>query len=676
MSMWTARWAIVLAALAALGASPTARAQDPAVEPSPADTTRIEAPVNPADSVRVKTEEKVAEVLKWLRETRADTVDTAQSQPAPVRPPVLAPQGETGKRVFLFPKVAASPHTAFSDHLLEDGEFDAVGTTEYATERMFTCRGLNPLAVQVDLDGIPLDLRRLTFPQTMAPDLMTAPPYLFSSFTLAPSAAGGHVGESIVLSTTDSMSTLPVSDFLVRRGDYGLSLTQGRLFRPLPGRRMINLGFSFAQSDGRGLYNRGDNRYLHGRFVTPVLRGYNVLLDVYQYRAQSDIQTALDWWRYNFRRDDLAWHAGALLFRGDSVHSPFLVQATVRGNKQDLHSQPQTYHALMKTSHAELSAVYAPLPADSGREWRAGGTVALDQLHVGSAHFRRPEYALWGERLWRSAAHRTLHAAARIDGNDHDPPGPQFAVDWSVDTARTWRMAVGIQRSRIMPSQADRRWPLYAATLEDVEDRMFSYSEEGARALTTWWSTGIDCELGYRTPRGIAVSLRGWGSYEQDAYYWRNVANSDTIMMTYRPSTTDARTAGLVLHADFPALGPFSSHAGYVYTRAEDESGKRLPDYADHRLTGIVDAELNVPRLNLNLHGSVEFMYRRAPGREYTAYNRREVFRTDVLGSATIKDFTIYWLAQNLFNYGYRKEPQFTYTGRTIMWGLHLRFFN
>ena len=83
-----------------------------------------------------------------------------------------------------------------------------------------------------------------------------------------------------------------------------------------------------------------------------------------------------------------------------------------------------------------------------------------------------------------------------------------------------------------------------------------------------------------------------------------------------------------------------------------------------------------VDKYNLVLDGVVESFWWRAPTIEYNDFGTHDIFRTDVLASATIKDITFYWLAQNLFNYAYRQTPDHYFTGRTIMWGLHLRFYN
>ncbi len=671
------RWSFIIAAVLFSLLTLPVLADQPPAEGQPTDTTKTEEPLAPPDSIREKTKKEVSKILEWLRRAEADTTAMTQAQPAPILPPVLAPLSGIDKHGFSFCDLAAYPHTAFSDHLLWQAELDAFATTEYATERAFSYRGLNPLPVRVLIDGVDIDLRRPTFPQTFSPDFMAVPPYMFSSFAYTPSRPGGLPGEVFSVRTFDSLVAQPYSDFFVRRGDYGLSLTQGRLFRPLPGRRTVNLGFSFARSDGRGpyAYDGGDNRYLHARIITPLRGSYNLATTYYQYRAKSDIPTAIDFWRYNFRRDDLSWHLDALVFRGDTTYSPWSVRFAYDNSKQNIRSIPNAHSVLLKKSRALLRVMYAPGKPDRIDGWRVGATIALSQLHVRAEHFRRPEYTLWVEQTRQPSRRHTIYASAIVDGNDHDGPGPQFVANWRFSPAEKLTMGIGLRRFRMIPSLTDREWLPHTAVFEDLENRIIHYSEVGNNKLAPWWSNSVTAEFGYHPGQQFSIRLSGWGSYEQDYYSWKDQADGNTTL-AYQPSGTDARTVGLEIFAELPDIGPFSGRLKCGFRRAEEVSGKRLPDYSAHRCTGAVNADLTVRKLNLQLHGAAEFMYWRTPSADYTSYDRADVFRTDVLGSATIKDFTIYWLAQNLFNYGYCKAPGYNFLGRTIMWGLHLRFFN
>jgi len=114
----------------------------------------------------------------------------------------------------------------------------------------------------------------------------------------------------------------------------------------------------------------------------------------------------------------------------------------------------------------------------------------------------------------------------------------------------------------------------------------------------------------------------------------------------------------------------------YGYKHAERDDGSRLPDYIDHQLAAQSLLTIKIPRYNLELTGGAEFMAFRLPSEEYTSYDRREVYRTDIIGSARISGVTFYWLAQNAFHYGYRQGPQFNHLGQTVMWGLHVSFWN
>jgi len=682
----TVRWAcaVLFLAILMLGpGAPTVFADPPPPEDQPADTAHIDEQPALPDSVKEHIRQEVANIQEWLLHTEADSADTVQPSRAPVHPPMIGPLHGSGADACAFNELTARPHTALTDHLLWIPEIDAPAKTDYGTERQFLYRGLNPLAVSVAPDGIVLDLQRPTFPQTMSPDLMPVSPYMFSSMYHYPVSGAGAAGEVIATRTSDSLHAEPFSDFFVRRGDYGLSLTQGRLFRSLPGGRTVNLGFSFAQSDGRGLYDAGRNRNLFAKIITPVQGPYNVSAAWYQYSGKSDIQTTSNLWRYRFERDDLSWRFDAILFRGDTTRSPVFARFVYDNNKYVIRTQgPDEYlelygeHALFeKTSQASLAVIYAPQDPDSAGNRRAGISLSLDQFHDRSEHFRRPEYTIWGEKSWQPSRQQTLYLSAMINGNDDDPPAPTLAANWQYAPNDRINLALKIQRLRIIPNQMDRDWLARTATFVDREDRPITYSEAGDADLDSWWSNSVKAEIGVQPGRRFSLTLSGWASYEQDYYYWHDL-DEDSLAMVYRPTALDARTAGITLGARLADLGPISTRVQYGFKRAEEINGRRLPDYFDHRATGAVDADLTVSKFNLELHASTEMHYWRAPSTEYTFYDRRDVFRTDVLGSATIKNFTIYWLAQNVFNYGYRKAPDFNYLGSTIMWGLHLRFYN
>jgi len=650
-------------------------ANQPPTEKQPTDTTTTKEPPVPPDSAHEKTRREVSEVLEWLREAEADTADTTKPPRVQVVPPALTSFPGTDGERHSFPTAAANPHTAFADHLLWQSELEAISNTYFWTERLFSYHGLNPMPVRVLIDGVDIDLRRSTFPQTMSPDFMVVPPYMFSSFTRTPSRSGGLHGEIFSVQTFDSMVVQPYSDFFVRRGDYELSLTQGRLFRTLPGGRTVNAGFSFAQSEGRGRYDQADNRYLYTQMITPIRNEYNLAAGFYQYRTAADIQTADDFWAYNFRRDDLNWRFNALVFRGDTIHAPLVVRFVYDHNKQETKATSSAYSILAKKSRVKLAAAYTPPDADSSSGWRAGATIALQQLHMRSEHFRRPEYTLWSEGFRKLGEDHIFYLSASIDGNDDYLPAPQVTASWRFRPTPTSTFGIDLQRFRMMPSLTDREWLLHTAIFEDVAGRTIRYSEVGNEELSPWWSNSITARFGYTPARWLTFEFSGWGSYEQDYYRWQDQAEDDTTM-AYQPSGIDARTVGASIGTRLSDLGPFAGRIMYVYKLAEEVNGKRLADCIDHRITSSMDADVKIRKFNLDLHAAVEFMYWRAPSAEYTSYDSPDIFRTDVLGSATIKNFTIYWLAQNVFNYGYRKAPGYNYLGQTIMWGLHLRFFN
>ena len=282
---------------------------------------------------------------------------------------------------------------------------------------------------------------------------------------------------------------------------------------------------------------------------------------------------------------------------------------------------------------------------------------------------------MWFEDRRRFSGRQATHFTVAVGGNDDDAPAPEFSGGWLYTPTEKFTLKLGLCRQRIIPALTDRRWPAYTAVFEDQEDRVFTYSETGDGDLTSWWSNSATGELIYSPGQRVSIGLAAWASYEQDYYYWTDVVAEDTGL-AYQPYATEARTVGATVHSSLIGPGPFSTRIAYCFKRAEEIDGRRLPEYIEHKVTAITDVDLTISKFDLELHGSLEFMYWRAPAAEYTSYDRRDVWRTDVLGSATIKDFTIYWLAQNVFNYGYRRAPGYNFLGQTIMWGLHLRFFN
>lgn len=668
-------------------------AQEPAGSPvdtvrmvmpdSTGDTTGVTLPDAVRDSIIESTRDDVAAILKLMHGEEADTADTAIAQQQAVLPPVFVPGAGFAGRSRSFDELTALPHVSFSDHLLPWPEFDAFPATEYGTERRFLHHGLSPLPVDVSVDDVSIDLRRPTFPQTMAPDLMVIPPYLLASLSATPAGTGGRPGRSFAIETNDSLVALPYSDFFVRRGDYGLSLTQGRLFRPLPGGRLVNLGFCFAQSAGRGWYDAANNRYLQAKFITPLKHGYNLAVNGFQYLNKSDIQTPEEFQRYQLQRDDLNWRIDALVYRGGATSSPWSARLLYDDNKYFIKSNASTtletqwgiYSRKVKISRAALDVRYLPVQADSLGGIQTGATLALQQMSIDADDFRYPDYVLWFDRYFRLSAAHTAYVAASLGGTDEDTPAPNISGGWRLSPAANFALELGLNRSRIIPEFSDRKWPLYTAVFEDIDDRVYTYAEAGNEELTSWWSNNATAELNYRPGKRLALGLSGWASYEQDYYYWHDSAPDDTDLF-YQPVVTDARTVGSSLHLSLLGPGPLNTGVTYSFKRAEKLTGERLPEYVDHKLSALTDAEIFIRKYNLELHGTVEFMYWRAPSPEYTSYDTRNVFRADVLGSATIKDFTVYWLAQNVFNYGYRRAPGYNYLGRTIMWGLHLRFYN
>lgn len=680
MDRVSARGIILVVIVFIVLATGSATAGEPA--DSARDTTKIEIPPAFRDSILEQTKDDVDEIWKFIRGEEADTADTIEAIAEMIMPPLM-PRTGFARYSSSFAELAALPHTSFSDHLLQQPEFDAFAATEYGTERRYLYHGLQPLAVNISIDGAAVDPRRPGFPQRMAPDLMVMPPFMFSSITALTSGVRGRPGECLAVATLDSVVGRPYSDFFVRRGDYGLSLTQGRLYRPLPGGRMANVGFSFAQSDGRSRYAAGNNRYLFAKLISPVYKKYNLAAEWRQYRNTSDIQTAEDFQRYHFQRDDLNWRLAALLFRGNHVYAPWLVRFAYDHNKYQIKGESSAalrekwgeYASYMNKSRAEMNFIYLPQSADTNNGRQAGVTLALDEMSIGADRFRRPAYAVWIMDRHRVMGDHAAHFTFSLGGNDDDAPAPEFSGGWRFTPADAFTLELGLCRQRIVPALADREWPSAVAVFENTADQVFTYSETGEGNLVSWWSNSAVGEVAGRPGRRVSIGLQGWASYEQDYYYWTDVAPADTDL-AFQPFVTDARTAGAALRTSLVGPGPFATRIVYSFKRAEDITGNRLPEYIDHKVTAITNVDLTVSKFNLELHGAVEFMYWRAPAIEYTAYERRDIFRTDVLGSATIKDFTIYWLAQNVFNYGYRRAPGYDFLGRTIMWGLHLRFFN
>ncbi len=645
-----------------------------------ADSTQT----TPADST-AQPPEDVREILQWLTDRdqtdSAMVADSAATHLTPIMAPAFAPLPFAGGVRSTFTTLAGLPHTAFSDHLLFDGEYTAPAVTEFGTSRPFTYHGLYPLGVEVLFDGVPLNLRRLSFPQTMAPDLMVVPPYLFASMILN--------GPAMALRTADTLMPQPYSDFFVRRGDYGMSVTQGRLYRPLPDRRTVNFGFAFAQNDGRSLFDSGDNRYLYGKFITPVVAEYNVAASFNQFKSKADIQTDIDLWRYNFRRDDLDWYLDALLWKGDTVVSTLTLRFTLSAGKQQVTSTPSIYLTEMKHSHAQLSATYSPAVNDSLGGVRAGASFAVDQQHTGSEHFRRPEYRLWGEVSRKLIPQLRGYLSLELDGTDDDSPAPGFLARFSYMPSTAFDFILTAGRNRIVPDQFDREWPLHQITLEDVNDSVIVYSEEGNKDLAVWWSNTAKLEAVYRGNNGFGLGISGWVSAEENYFLWKDRADPK-LTLKYRPKNENTfSTVGTTMDIHFPVIAGFHARLQYCLTdsltgitmaypeyRPEETTEERLTYLIDRSLTGRLEKSLQIKKYNLVLNGVVESFWWRAPTTEYNDYGTREIFRTDVLGSATIKDFTFYWLAQNLFNYGYRQTPDHYFVGRTIMWGLHLRFFN
>lgn len=182
---------------------------DIALPDSSSDTTRAAVPDAVQDSIIESTKDDVAAILKFMHGEDADTADTALSPKVVILPPGSTPGAGFAGKSHSFTELSALPHVSFSDHLLPWLEFDVFSATEYGTERRFLYHGLSPLPVDVSIDGVSIDLRRPTFPQTMAPDLMMIPPYLLASLSEMPPGTGGRPGRSVAVSTNDSLFVLP-----------------------------------------------------------------------------------------------------------------------------------------------------------------------------------------------------------------------------------------------------------------------------------------------------------------------------------------------------------------------------------------------------------------------------------------------------------------------------------
>ncbi len=651
----------------------------------PLSTGAQDTPVEPQDSLidttsTVRSDSVTADDIyqQYLEQMKEELGDTTADTTTPARPWVIVPSPwdtVPTTRHHSFSEMIALPHLAFSDHLVFNSMIDAYALTEFATSRRLFRRGFQGVPPSMTLGNGPLSLRRPTFPQVMAADAMMIPPFMFTSFVGGPSGVGDPRGNVIAANTIDSVPSVAYSDFLVRQGTHGINLTQGRLLRPLPEGRLVNLGFSFAQSDGVGINDAGNNRYLYSALYSPLPFGLRASGSFYQYRSLSDIQTASDFWLYRFTRDDLSWRTVLNIEPDDTVSTRWNVRLSHNAEKFHLKSSPSQLHSYVtKVSHTSLDAMYV-IDTAHQRLWSVSAGGELQRFAIHSIEPSRLSYRLTSRYYQAMTPGISAIVRTQVTGTTDDAPAPGISATLRMELSTATEISLSAIRERRIPALVDRDWPLMTATFLNDDDETLTYMERGSSGLSSWWSNQLRLAGTYQLSDAFHLSGSTWAGYEEAYYYWRDANALDTAL-AYQPVAQDARTVGFELQSAVHWPTWLTTRIMYGYKRAETLSGRRLPDYIDHQLVAQSQLTIHIPQLNLQLHGAAEFMAWRMPSKDYTFYNRREVYRTDLIGSATIRGLTLYWLSQNFFNYGYRKSPGFNYVGQTVMWGLHLRLWN